>query len=220
MPIELLIPILAVVALLLFAVFGADALERARKRRYEQAAADLHFKFHDKDQSVLPATASRFHLMRLGQIRVAERIMRGEANGIGVTLFEISNTSGVAIFTKVRTQTVVAFDSPALTLPWFFLRPSAVFGQLPPPPGLENIDLSEHPQIAAAHALAAEPGQEEAALHLFDPEMLAYLKKSPGVCLEGWGDLLLVYYPERAVELAEYPGFLEEAFRLFALLKR
>ncbi len=206
--------------MLAVAVFASGGIERARRRGYERAAADLRFTFHGNDQSALPEGASRFHLMRLGQVRVAERIMRGEANGVGVTIFEISNTSGLAFNTSVSTQTVVAFDSDQLSLPWFFLRPSAVFGQLPPPPGLVDYDLGEHPEIAGAHALAGEEGGEGRVLALFDREMLAYLGKSPGLCMEGWGRLLIVYYPERAIPLGEYPAFLQEAFRLFALCKR
>ena len=87
---------------------------------------------------------------------IAERIMRGEANGIGVTIFEISNTRGLGIGTRISTQTVICFDTPQLALPWFFLRQSALLRQLPPPPGLHDIDLSESPRLAGMHAVCCE----------------------------------------------------------------
>lgn len=219
-PTELLILIAVVAVLLAVAVFGVDTIERLRRRRYEQAAADLSFQFHDKDQAMLPEGASRFHLMRLGQVRVAERIMRGEANGVGVTIFEICNTSGLAFNTRVTSQTVVAFDGATLSLPWFFIRPSALGEKLPPPPGLVDIDLGGEPPLAATHSLAREPEGEGRILEVLNQRLVTLLKASPDVCIEAWGQVLMIYYPGRAVPLGEYPGFLQEAFRFYGLFKR
>lgn len=219
-PTELLVIIAIVAVLLIVSVVGADVIDSFRRKDFQKAAADLHFSFHDKDQSTLPDGADRFHLMRLGQVRVAERIMRGEANGIRVTIFEMGNTSNLGLTIKTSVQTVVCFESERLALPWFFLRPAALTRQLPAPPGLADTKADELLHLAPSFAVATEAGKEPQVGKIFDKSLVDSLRESEGVCIEGWERLLVIYYPGRAVPLSGYPQLLEDAFAVFSQFTR
>ncbi len=206
-----LVALMTLLAVLYSSVVEKKALE------FEEAAKTLNFEYLGKMPDGLPKDVARFGIFGQGNLEQVDHAMRGEANGIEVTLFQLSTTGGLGAHARVTSQTVACFRTDQMNLPWVFVRPNAVFGKQPAPMGMSELRLPGG--FAERYSICAEdvPRAEK----MITQQVMDQLSASAGlVCAEGRGEILIVYYPGRPFRLKDAPQFLQDAFRVFSIFKQ
>ena len=107
--------------------------ERRRTQRMEQAAKEMGLSFARHGPPDIPAELSRFNLFSEGRYRRISHLMKGQADGVEVQIFDYRFTYGSDDSVETPTQTVICFRVPGLDLPAFSLRPRFASTALPTP---------------------------------------------------------------------------------------
>jgi hypothetical protein len=111
-------------------------------------------------------------------------------------------------------QTAAYFQSRALRLPAFVLRPEAFLLNLSVP----DLDFEANPDFSRRYHLL---GPDEAAIRrLFAPEVLTALAARPGLYVESSRAGVIVFVPRRLYEPAELPQFVNGVNEVYGLLER
>lgn len=112
-------------------------------------------------------------------------------------------------------QTVAHFRSRELDLPAFALRPKKIWSR--------SVEAKGHREIAPPQGFPEDytlkAKDSDAARMLFDIGLLAAAARSPECCLEGAGDTLIIYAPDRRLAGDLLDVFLADARRIFDRLK-
>ena len=149
-------------------------------------------------------------------VRRCDTFTRDNARLDGDVLLRTQGDAELAIFDcqvslhkpgKRGGRAVVALQSAAMDLPLMSIFPteSKVRKRRAPQPGRTNVALSE------THALDTE---DAATVELFDAEALSILQQQPDMCVEGCGDVLLVFQDGRLSDADEVARFTELALAL------
>ncbi|MBN1128560.1 MAG: hypothetical protein JXA71_06215, partial [Chitinispirillaceae bacterium] len=77
------------------------------------------------------------------------------------------------------------------------------------------ITFADRPHFSAGFMLVGPDGQQ--IRELFNIELLTYFEKLKGICVEGFGTELLIYYYRKVVGAADYPRFYGNARSIFQL---
>ena len=85
--------------------------------------------------------------------------------------------------------------------------------------GYQDIDFESHPTAAEFSEKYLLRGKDEQKIRaLFTDTALTFFAAHPDeVCVEGSGDELIWYQPEKTIEPADIPAFMKEGFEVFRL---
>jgi hypothetical protein len=185
--------------------------EKRRAQALRQVADELGFDFSPTDQELVTRLQS-FHLFSQGRSKKLTNVLRGEANGLAVEIFDYRYTTGSGKSSKTWKQTVLCFRLDGPGLPAFSLRPHTFFHRIAEWFGAQNISFEEHPVFSKNYLLR---GPDEAAVrNLFDERALTFYEERPGLSTEGGDDRLLFYHPDKRVAPEKVRGFLAEGFQV------
>jgi hypothetical protein len=210
----LLIP--AVIGLIL--LLGWQA-ERKRVEAFRLAADDLGFEFHPTGDPVLQSWLSNFELFSQGHSRKFRNVMRGRTEDLDVAVFDYQYTTGHGKNARTWRTTVVCLRAAGLGVPDFRLRPETFWHRVGTALfGYQDIDFDSHPTFSAAFLLKGP--DEEAVRAAFTPAVLEHFEQLPGVSVEGSGDTLVYYRPERRVGPDRVRDLMAEGFAALGLFRR
>lgn len=186
-----------------------------RARKLTEIAASLNFKYVKKNDALLKSLQG----LSLFQEKNCQGwdFMRGEADGITITMFENSHSRRSSSKHPLK-QTVLVFQSERLKLPNFSLRLSDwSSGIAAAVTGYQDIDFPDYPTFSKMFHLT---GNDEGAIRrCFDQRKLEYLQRNASWSVDGHRNHLMVCRLRKSVKVKNINGFLKEGYELFQLFQ-
>jgi hypothetical protein len=209
-----LVPFLAAGGILAGFLFAAHFDWRRDKKRTE-AFANLASRFGMQFLGQAPV-GFKLNLFTLGHDSQARNVMKGEIDGLTVSLFDYTYVTGSGKSRCEHRQTVVGLSLPTVSLPPFILMPENIFYRIASALGWHDIDFPEAPNFSKRFLLRG--AQEHAIRAAFNPGVLDFFERHPGRSAEGCGRQLIYYRAGRLQPPAEIRAFLKQGCELGKLL--
>jgi hypothetical protein len=205
--------VLALVAVLAYVNY---LTEKKRTEALKRVAEELGFDFFPKDQGMLGGLQS-FHLFSQGHTKRLTNLMRGEAGGLAVEIFDYRYTVGGGKSSQTFKQTVICFRLDGPDLPAFSLRPENIFHRIGAWFGYQDINFDDYPEFSNRYLLRGP--DEKAIRELFTDRVLAFFEGRAGLSTEGGGDRLLFYRHNKRVEPERVRSLLEDGFQVLTAFR-
>jgi hypothetical protein len=189
--------------------------EKKRREALEKVAGELGFEFSPNVDAVLIAELGTFHLFQQGHSRRLYNLMRGEANGLEVLVFDYTYVTGGGKSSQTWNQTVVCFHLGQDILPHFQMRPESVWDRIGQWFGYQDINFDSHPVFSTKYLLRG--ADEDAVRELFTDHVLGWYELTSGLSTEGRADRLLFYRQAARTEPDMIRKLLEEGFQVLNL---
>jgi hypothetical protein len=139
-------------------------------------------------------------------------------DGGAAYLFDYSYTVGSGKHQQTYTQTVAAFHTPRLRIPFFALYPESFFSFIGEMFGYNDIDFATHPQFSKRFKLT---GRDELPIRgFFHPQTLSFFENLPNIRVDGGGNYLFVYIHNQTFKPEALNGFLGTALNIYNLFRR
>jgi hypothetical protein len=205
--------VIALIALFLYIGYLA---EKKRTEALKGVAEDLGFEFFPKDPGLLRELGG-FHLFSQGHGKRLTNLMRGEAGGLAVEIFDYRYVTGGGKSSQTWNQTVICFRLNGPDLPDFSLRPENVFHRIGALFGYQDINFEDYPVFSKSYLLRGP--DEKAIRELFTDRVLAFYEGRTGLSTEGGGNQLLFYRHNKRVDPQQVRSFLEEGFQVLSVFR-
>lgn len=213
----ILIFIVAVIVLIAVGALWAYRREKKRTEEFAKIAQELGFEFSPYGDPALLKTLGDHHLFSQGHSRKLWNLMRGQAQGLEVILFDYQYVTGSGKHRHTWRHTVLCMQFEGGELPTFSLRPETVWHKIGSWFGYQDIDFESHPNFSRRYLLRG--GDEAAIRRLFTDEVLAFYEEHPGLSTEGSGNRLVVYRHSRRITPADTRSLLEMGFKVLGVLR-
>ena len=216
----IILPIILGVVLLIAAI-AYYSWHTAKKRRegLQTLADELGFSFHPKGDTVLQGWFEGFHLFSQGRSRKIINVLRGKTADLDMAIFDYRYTTGGGKSQQTHTQTVLCFNSDALFVTPFVMRPETFWQRIGMSLlGGQDIDFDSHPDFSKKFLLRGD--DEDAIRATFTPEILEHFEILPGISVEGDGNLLIYYRNGTIIATDKVRGFMEEGFDTLTLFTK
>ena len=196
--------------------------ERRRRETLALAAGQHGLSFDAAGEPLAPEEVKGFHLFSDGRARQTRNVMRGSSSGMEIVLFDYKYVTGSGKNQSVHQQTVAAFRLPGATLPGFDLRHENVLYKVAALFGYRDINFTEHPEFSRRYLLRGT--DQDAVRALFSPALVQFFENPIHVdrrwAVEGAGNLLLVYRPEKRISGEALPQFLQDSTTVAAQFRQ
>jgi hypothetical protein len=152
---------------------------------------------------------------------LAKNVMSGSFNGLDAAIFDYAYRSSHRSNAYWISQTVVAFRLPGRTLSAFQLAPQTIAHGIASLIGYRDIDFDDQPEFSGRFLLRGE--DERAIRTQFTPRILHGLQSLDdafNLTVEGAGDCLIVYTPNRKVAPGRIASFARQAASVAAAFVR
>ncbi len=186
--------------------------DKRRREALMEVAKGLGFKFQPTVFYQAHDAFGPLPLFTRGNHRNIRNWMEGEMSGYQINLFGYHYTQGHGKNSQTFTQSVALLRSDKLDLPAFAMRPEGLFDKLGDLFGSGDIDFDSHPAFSKRYLLKGEPAEQ--VRRLFTPPLLTFFEANPGLCVEGRGELIIVYRANKRVAPKAMQAFLREALRV------
>jgi carbonic anhydrase len=207
--------IILAVVILAVVVVVANYYSKKRAEALQKAAIQMGFTYEREGLPFFKELDANLHLLRLGRGKKLYNLMRGPQ---GAVIFDYQYIRGgfVDNTRRASTQTVAAFPCPASALPAFSLGPEHLWQKVASALGYQLIKVDTHPVFCKRFALR---GADETAIRqLFAPPLVEYCQSwpdQPAWCMDGAGQWLLLYHPDRSVKPLDLRAFADGTASMF-----
>ncbi|MBI1918468.1 MAG: hypothetical protein HYS12_27570 [Planctomycetes bacterium] len=202
--------LLTVGSVVVLALLAAQIHER-RAKLLRAAADDMGFTFMPSD-AALAAAFNDLALFRGSQATHAVNVLRGEANGLEVLIFDLHYVTQVANHSQQRHMSILAFQDRQADWPSFSLRPRRFYHRL----NTEEVNFEIDEGFKKIYLLQAS--DTDGVRELFNEDVRHFFMQNTGVAVEGGGQRL-VYCNGRLVNPEGLRPFMEEGFRVMNVLQ-
>ena len=200
----------------LFILFSLYANEK-RTEELRAAAKRLHCSFSPNGKNLSLDSLPSFHLFSLGRLPNISNVLHKSIENGEVWIFKYTYATGYGKNLSRHSQTVLLFDSKALTLPTFIVCPENILCKLGQIFGCQDVDIGTHPKFSEEYWLK---GDDEARIRQhFNHQTLAYYEKNLGLTTEGSGRHLIIYNQLRIISSKKIDEFLEQGIEIAELFK-
>jgi hypothetical protein len=223
---EALLPIIGIILLFAVVFLGIGGIVflgvRSRKRTFDrgvqamQAVANqMGWQFsRDISWASIPY-ADRFHLFSQGIGKRVYDMIHGEAEGVGVSVFNYQFAAKATAAQTGHAQTVAMFQSNSINLPSLVLRPSSIKHQLGSAFS-SSISFANHADFSNQYLLS---GNDERALRsLLNDAVLGFFMANPGWSVEAGGSQLFLYRESQILPPQYVPTLVNEGLRVLTLM--
>lgn len=179
-------------------------------------ASDLSYS--EKDNSILERLKF-FRIYDATTLQVAaNNVLRSKTRPPDIWIFDYSAVIGLRKDSGRVEQTVFYFNDPRMKLPGFRILPKkseiarrsdTVFKYRP-------IIFQANPRFMAHYRLIGP--DEHDIRELFKPDLLGYFEKLSGLCVEGFGNEVIMYRHKALINEKQFPRFYRNARSIFELL--
>jgi hypothetical protein len=205
-----------VVALIATILVVSWYMEKKRTEAFAKLAESLNFEFLPKGDAALQRELAAFHLFTLGHSKKMKNLLRGEAQGLEISIFDYCYVVGHGKHQQTYQQSVFVAAVNDLDLPKFTMRPESFWHKIGSFLGFKDIGFDTHPVFSKKYLLKG-PDEEEIR-KLFVPEVLDYFEGTKGLNVEADGDLLL-YYRYTRLKPEQIHDFMAEGFEVLKLFR-
>lgn len=194
-----------------------DQYGKQRRTKDMRAVAErLGYDFVEEEAGLANLLGEFALISQRGRSRKTTNLLHTVMDEAAITAFDYRYTVGYGKNRHTVSQSVLLLESQRLDLPAFTLRPEGLGQKLQSLLGQQDIDFEDHPDFSAAYLLQ---GPDESQVRaLFDGEKLGFFAQRRGLCIEGHGQKLLYYRPQRRVSPEAIPAFMEEGLGVLDLL--
>lgn len=201
-----------ITAIVLIGLYLGHLYEKKRTKSLSDLAQELAFEFSPLGDSAYFDSMAALHLFSQGRDRTWSNLMRGEAGGLAVSIFDYRFTTGSGKHKHTTKQTVICFQFDEPSLPLFSLRPESFWHKVGGWLGMKDIDFDSHPRFSSAYYLQ---GPDEAAIRrLFEPRVLEFFEKNLSLSVEAMGQRLFHYTPGVRVDPKKMHDFMARGFEI------
>jgi hypothetical protein len=221
-----------------FFLYAYARAGRARADEMRRVAEELGWEFAERLPAGALPGADRFQIFageaapgagdvgprppRWGTRRVAENVLRGEAGGAEVFVFDLLTQHVVrpvgAAGRGSYTETVVCARVPGAGLPRFALAPKGFWPRLSTLAGGAALEVNSRPGLSRLYSLRSE--DEAAVRRLFEaPALASFFEAREGFCAEGEGDRLVFYRHGVSLPPERLRPFIDESLEAIRLFK-
>ncbi|NND97843.1 MAG: hypothetical protein HKN47_11000 [Pirellulaceae bacterium] len=198
-------------------LFAAYKFEQARTEKLKAIADELGLEFFPKGDDSVKNSLGHLQLFNRGHGRRMQNMLSGQSDEIEMAIFGYRYTTGGGKNQQTHQQTVISFQTPALSLPAFELRPEHMFHKIGKVFGYQDINFNSHPVFSKRYLLRGS--DEEAIRKLFTADVLAFFESQQGISVEADRDRLIYYRSGKRSKPELLRGFMEEGFRVYGLLQ-
>ncbi len=191
--------------------------EKRRRTDLEALAAELGLEFQSGGDRELRDRLSSFKLMSTGRSRRLDNLLRGQSASTTTAIFDYQYTSSSGKNSNTRRYTVFLMESDELRLPSFSLEPEGFLHRLVASLGWQDINFDTHPEFSRMYQL--QGSDEESVRELFQPGVLEYFEQHKGLCVEGKGNQLIVYYQGKRPGVDAIPGLMQDGLAVVGMLR-
>ncbi|MFP6597752.1 MAG: hypothetical protein VCC01_09870 [Candidatus Hydrogenedentota bacterium] len=210
--------ILATIVVGLVGIFLVVQADKKRTSAFQAKADELGWPFHPKGDMVLLGRLSDFHLFSQGHSKKMKNLLWAKSPRGDVAIFGYRYTTGGGDNSRMRRQNVAYFESSALKLPKFTLRPKNIFHKIGGTMGYQDIDFLSHPEFSKKYLLRGE--DVDAIDALFRDDILSFFETQTKVSVEGHGQELIYYRAGKRINPEELISFLQDGSEVFKLFKQ
>ncbi|NEQ29775.1 MAG: hypothetical protein F6K04_02040 [Leptolyngbya sp. SIO4C5] len=188
-----------------------------RRRAIEAIAPQLGLQFIGKGNQLVPSVVWSFNLFSKGRSRQVFNVLKGQANGADIFLFDYSYRIGSGKHSSTQYHTVALLCAESLDLPAFLLTPENLFHKIGNLFGYHDIDFDDYPLFSERYLLR---GSDEARIRqIFDYRVIPFYEKRRRICSEGLGNALIYYRTEGRLNPDRWPELLSSAQEVVGLLR-
>ena len=211
------LPIIGVILVLVF-LFNRHLARRGRiqTQKLEAAAKALGFTFREKAGAEDMALIEQSYLFKAGRKPFIKDVIAASSDrDRRLAVFNFSYIAGQGKNARTTYQNVVRIESAALNLPQFALLPASVSQRIGHALGGTDIKFPNSAQFDAMYVVR---GTDEAAIReLFTDAIMRDRVQHGQFCVEGAGNVLLVYRHAYQIAPEELEATVTEAKRIEAL---
>lgn len=208
-----LIGLLAVALVAGLVVLVRFLLGRRRTKALAELAGDMGWSFVADGRCAFDLEIFlTSHLFQHRQRPKIRNLLSHQEHGVSAVLFDYAYLVGNGRRTWYEWQTVAATQWAGVFFPDFFLEPRGLLGRLLPGEGTRNITLPTNPSFTTRYQLRGH--SEEVVRDFFCDEVIAAIRRSDNLCIEGGGQWLMMYRPKDSVAPRHIPAFHNKAMKI------
>jgi hypothetical protein len=193
---ESVITLVAVVALIVFALVSAAANAKKRREALEQLAHRHGWQFERDGDRIVDALADYLVFCK-GRGRRATNVLMCGDGADTLWAFDYRYTIGSGKHSRTYRHTIVAFPYLEVNLPAFELRPEHMLHKVGEVLGYQDIDFPQFPGFSSSYVLR---GRDERTIReMFDGDLADAFDGARPRCVEGGGSCLLLYRARKVV---------------------
>ena len=210
--------IIVIIIVFIVAMFIIQHQQQQKRIRDLQAfAAQNGWTFVPNAKRQMFQNAHAYSLLSYGTGDVIALLQKPHDGGT-VLVFDYAYTVGSGKNSSTHTQTVVAFHTPRLMIPYFALYPESFFSFIGEMFGFTDIDFHTHPVFSKNFKLT---GRDEMPIRrVFHPQALSFFERLPRIRVDGGGNYLFVYFLDETFETVNLNNFLGTALSVYNLFRR
>jgi hypothetical protein len=197
-------------------VIAANIFEKKRREALRALANELNLEFYEYGRTDLLTILSPLQLFNLGRSRYIRNLIRAEAGGIQLDIFDYRYVTGSGKHQQTSHYSVLTARADGLKLPQFSLKPASLMNKIGNWLGFRDISFDTHTKFSKLYRL--EGANEPAIRDVFQPQVLEYFEEHPGLHVEGAGDLL-VYFVSQRLAVAKIRDFMGDGFTMLNLFR-
>jgi hypothetical protein len=206
----------AVLAAVIIGVMISARVEKNRTAALKQVADTLGFEFFPTGDATYSQSLAGLPLRSRGRSQKLRNLMRGKSRSIEAAIFDYSYVIGGGRSSRTVRQSVISFQSDALSLPYFTLGSKSFWNKMDSLLGRHNIEFETHPEFSNKYLLRGSDA--DAVRTIFTDQVLDYFEQTPGWSVEGAANRLLLYKLSKRVPPPEIAAFLEDGLKVLSLL--
>lgn len=193
-------------------------LDKRRRKAMIALAARHGLSHEDSDPTLLDQGFTSFPLFDQGFSRDYSNILKGNIDGIPLILFDYKYTTGGGKHSSTFRQSVACYRLEGRSLAKFDLSPENIIQKIAAMFGYKDIDFGSNEGFSKSYLLR---GPEESQIRsLFSPKTLSYLESHTGWSVEGGGEWVTVFKPNRRITKENFRKFLDDTRGIAGQFKR
>ncbi|HQX44735.1 MAG: hypothetical protein IPP06_15945 [Saprospiraceae bacterium] len=197
-------------------ITGADQ-ERDRNAAIRNFAYNAGMVYSESAAIGMLKQLQAFELFKQGTQRKIKNLIIDREMDPEHFMFDYDYTISTGKSSHTYSQSVQFFDSKALSLPQFRLKPENFFDVLIEWFGFKDIDFNTHPEFSKEFKLTGE--FESVIRYYFDSDILNLIEQQKEFNMEGMNFYLVIHTQHKVLPVQQLDGFKKFGTMLFELFK-
>lgn len=195
-------------------VYNAQ-MQKMRRESIQGFANESGLTFWADDIEKLRTRLLDFQLFKEGRAQRAFNVLRAEAEGVSMTVFDYQFTTGSGKSQHTHRLTTLLVEADSLHLPPLTLRPENIFDSIAGVFGFRDIDFENNPEFSRGFVLKSP--NEEFTRKLFDQDICQFFMARRDVVLESNRNRFVLYRRNKTVHPRDFKSFMADGLELFNL---
>jgi len=207
----------AVVFIGIIAAVGAVSarMQKLRREAMEKFALDAGLNFSAEDTEQFRTRLITFQLFKEGRAQRVYNLLRAEAEGVQMSVFDYQFTTGSGKHQSTHRQSILAVESKSLYMPSMTLRPESFFDAIAGVLGFRDIDFEDSPEFSRSFVVKSQ--FEELTRKLFDADVIQFFMERRDVAFEASANRFIYYRRNKTVQPQDLKAFLADGLQLYNL---